>query len=116
MVQAEYNALVKLQPDMPLETYTGLSSVGPVSLLRNRTTWKGRSNRLLVLFHVTGHGSFRRTTQALGVDLNRGCRAMVPILDMYDHHGMAPNVEWRYDQRSLRHYRFASDWDAPNHL
>eukprot|EP00957_Ditylum_brightwellii_P014274 1074971-Ditylum_brightwellii.AAC.1 len=37
-----------------------------------------------------------------GVDLSKGCRAMSPILDMYDHHAK-PNVEWRYrsDQRAF---------------
>lgn len=34
-----------------------------------------------------------------GVDLSLGgCRAMVPILDMYDHHAR-PNVEWRYQSK-----------------
>jgi len=30
-----------------------------------------------------------------GVQLRKGCRAMSPILDMWDHHAK-PNVEWRY--------------------
>lgn len=31
-----------------------------------------------------------------GVDLSKGCRAMSPILDMWNHHAK-PNVEWKYD-------------------
>lgn len=34
-----------------------------------------------------------------GVDLKKGCRAMSPILDMWDHHAN-PNVEWKYDKDS----------------
>lgn len=34
--------------------------------------------------------------QTFGVDFTLGCRAMVPILDMYNHHA-TPNVEWRYE-------------------
>ena len=34
-----------------------------------------------------------------GVDLKKGCRAMSPILDMWDHHA-TPNVEWKYDRKS----------------
>jgi len=33
--------------------------------------------------------------QEAGVELGKGCRAMSPILDMWDHHAK-PNVEWRY--------------------
>ena len=32
-----------------------------------------------------------------GVDLTKGCRAMSPILDMWDHH-VNPNVLWTYDR------------------
>lgn len=31
-----------------------------------------------------------------GIHLEKGCRAMSPILDMWDHHAN-PNVEWRYN-------------------
>lgn len=31
----------------------------------------------------------------MGVNLTKGCHAMVPILDMYDHHPI-PNVGWEY--------------------
>jgi len=31
-----------------------------------------------------------------GIELEKGCRAMAPILDMWDHHAR-PNVEWKYD-------------------
>ena len=31
-----------------------------------------------------------------GVDLTKGCHAMVPILDMYNHHPN-PNVGWEYN-------------------
>jgi hypothetical protein len=34
-----------------------------------------------------------------GIDFKKGCRAMSPILDMWDHHA-APNVEWRYERDS----------------
>jgi hypothetical protein len=33
-----------------------------------------------------------------GVDFQKGCRAMSPILDMWDHHAK-PNVEWRYSSK-----------------
>ena len=33
-----------------------------------------------------------------GVDLSLGCRAMSPILDMWDHHSK-PNVDWMYDHQ-----------------
>ena len=33
-----------------------------------------------------------------GVQLQKGCRAMAPILDMWDHHAN-PNVEWKYDNQ-----------------
>jgi len=33
-----------------------------------------------------------------GVDLSRGCRAVSPILDMWDHHAQ-PNVDWKYSHR-----------------
>ena len=37
-----------------------------------------------------------------GVNLTKGCRAMSPILDLWDHHAV-PNVEWMYirDQRAF---------------
>jgi hypothetical protein len=34
--------------------------------------------------------------QVGGVNLTQGCRAMVPILDLYNHH-VNHNVDWRYD-------------------
>lgn len=34
--------------------------------------------------------------RSTGVNLTKGCRAMSPILDMWDHHA-SPNVDWRYD-------------------
>lgn len=34
--------------------------------------------------------------QVAGVNLTLGCRAMVPILDLYNHH-VHPNVDWKYD-------------------
>jgi len=34
--------------------------------------------------------------EKMGVNLTKGCHAMVPILDMYDHHPV-PNVGWKYD-------------------
>lgn len=34
-----------------------------------------------------------------GVDLKKGCRAMSPILDIWDHHAR-PNVEWRFDRNT----------------
>jgi hypothetical protein len=33
-----------------------------------------------------------------GVDISPGCRAMVPLLDLYNHHP-TPNVRWRYHDR-----------------
>jgi len=33
-----------------------------------------------------------------GVDLSKGCRAMSPILDTWDHHAK-PNVDWKYSHR-----------------
>ena len=39
---------------------------------------------------------YRETT---GVDFSKGCRAMVPVLDMYNHHAV-PNVEWKYDHET----------------
>ena len=33
-----------------------------------------------------------------GVDLSLGCRAMSPILDMWDHHSKS-NVDWNYDHK-----------------
>jgi hypothetical protein len=36
---------------------------------------------------------YKRST---GVDLSKGCRAMSPILDMWDHHA-SPNADWIYD-------------------
>jgi hypothetical protein len=37
--------------------------------------------------------------ERMGVDLTKGCHAMVPILDMYDHHPK-PNVGWEYDEKA----------------
>lgn len=33
-----------------------------------------------------------------GTSLQKGCRAMAPILDMYDHHAK-PNAQWHYDTK-----------------
>ncbi len=43
-----------------------------------------------------------------GVDFNKGCRAMSPILDMWDHHAK-PNVEWRYDTKKRAFVVFGAD-------
>jgi SET domain len=37
-----------------------------------------------------------RYNNEMGIDFSKGCRAMVPLLDMYNHHAK-PNVEWKYD-------------------
>ena len=91
MVMSEYKALEELQPDLPLETYQGF--------------------RVLVLSRSFGTGppgpdeakeatpldeELLSFNQSLGVDLTLGCRAMVPILDMYNHH-VLPNVAWRFE-------------------
>ena len=36
--------------------------------------------------------------RALGIDLRKGCRAMSPILDMWNSHAK-PNAEWKYSNR-----------------
>lgn len=60
--------------------------------------------RVLVMSRSFGTGKpegvtteqFDRYNNEMGIDFTKGCRAMVPLLDMYNHHAK-PNVEWRYD-------------------
>lgn len=47
-----------------------------------------------------------------GVDLKKGCRAMSPILDMWDHHAN-PNVEWFYQKNSRSFVIRALNEDIP---
>mmetsp|Transcript_14196 Transcript_14196/g.20273 ORF Transcript_14196/g.20273 Transcript_14196/m.20273 type:complete len:731 (+) Transcript_14196:70-2262(+) len=47
-----------------------------------------------------------------GVDLGKGCRAMSPILDMWDHHSNS-NVNWRYHGGKERAFLINSVTDIP---
>ena len=96
MVQSEYNALVKLQPDLPLETYQGFRI-----LVLSRSFGTGPPGHDETIDSMSLDRELVSYNKTLGVDLTRGCRAMVPILDMYNHHGISPNVEWRYDKRAF---------------
>lgn len=91
MVMSEYNALAKLQPDLPLETYQGFRV-----LVLSRSFATGPPGPDEVQVSTPLEDELLSYNQTLGVDLSLGCRAMVPILDMYNHH-VLPNVEWRYE-------------------
>lgn len=91
MVMSEYKALAKLQPDLPLETYQGFRV-----LVLSRSFGTGPPGRDEAKETTPLDEELLSYNQTLGVDLTLGCRAMVPILDMYNHH-VLPNVAWRYE-------------------
>jgi hypothetical protein len=95
MVQSEYQALREIEPDIPLETYQGFRV-----LVLSRSFGTGPPEMDEATSQIQLSAELEGYNQTLGVDLTSGCRAMVPILDMYNHHAN-PNVAWRYEKRAF---------------
>ena len=107
MIESEYSAFCKVSPSfkslIPEEDYIAMRlnvmsrSFGPgppgPEEDRGLTHSKGVSYNSL-------EEELAFYKKNAGVDLTKGCRAMSPILDMWDHHAK-PNVLWVYD-RTMR--------------
>lgn len=95
MILSEYKALVEVEPVLSFESYQrfrilvlsrSFGTGGPSGDDDDEAAGKDTLQQELALYNKT-----------VGVDLTLGCRAMVPILDMYNHHAVASNVNWRYN-------------------
>lgn len=96
-------AVVKAYQDMMDSEYKAFEDAS--DLFKEEISHKDYARmRVLVMSRSFGTGKpegvsdeeFERYNEEMGIDLTKGCRAMVPLLDMYNHHAK-PNVEWKYD-------------------
>lgn len=108
------HAVARAYRDMVHSEYRALSSSGYYPSLKENMYTR---LRILVLSRSFGTGApteseqqkdqaasslqeeLQHYNETFGIDFTLGCRAMVPILDMYNHHA-TPNIEWRYQDGS----------------
>jgi SET domain len=95
MVHSEYQAVREIEPDLPMETYQGFRVI-----VLSRSFGTGPPGEDEGTSQIQLAAELEGYNQTLGVDLSLGCRAMVPILDMYNHHAN-PNLAWRYENREF---------------
>ena len=96
-------AVIKAYQDMMESEYNGFAFESEA--FKEQITIKDYLRiRVLVMSRSFGTGKpegvsteqLDQYNDEMGIDFTKGCRAMVPLLDMYNHHAK-PNVEWRYD-------------------
>jgi len=88
MIESEYNAFAAVS-DIFKEEVNRNDYVRMRVLVMSRSFGTGKPNGV-------PEEEFQKYQDEMGIDLTKGCRAMVPLLDMYNHHAK-PNVEWKYD-------------------
>lgn len=89
-VNEEYEALAKASVDFQSQINYEQYQVARLNVMtRSFGTGKVHTNE-------AGENEIAYYQKVAGVDLSHGCHAMVPVLDMYDHHAQ-PNVGFSYN-------------------
>lgn len=98
MITSEYNAFSRVSPNF--ESYIDLDTYTVMRLnVMSRSFGTGPPSAYEEMKDQTSYAikeELIRYEEKAGVNLTNGCRAMSPILDMWDHHAN-PNVKWMYD-------------------
>jgi hypothetical protein len=96
MVRSEYSAFTFVSPTFRSQITEKQYQTMRVNVL-SRSFGPGPPSSEEALQNQTMDEELLDYTLRVGaVVLNKSCHAMVPILDMYDHHPW-PNVNWKYD-------------------
>ena len=95
MLRSEYNALTdashKFASQVTEEQYKAMRVI-----VMSRSFGAGKPGAEEALPDQPMDTELEMYQEKMGLNLTKGCHAMVPILDMYDHHPV-PNVGWEYD-------------------
>ena len=101
MISAEYDAFCKVSQEF--KSYSNANAYTAMRLnVISRSFGPGPPGLEEEIVGIHGTKTLKEEImlyeKEAGVYLNKGCRAMSPILDMWDHHAK-PNVNWRYHQK-----------------
>lgn len=95
MVRSEYSALTFVSPTFASQVTEQQYQTMRVNVL-SRSFSPGPPPPEEALANQTIDEELQGYKSRMGVALEKGCHAMVPMLDMYDHHPW-PNVKWKYE-------------------
>ena len=97
MIQSEYNAFSSVSSEFASQISEDMYKTMRVHVM-SRSFGPGPPGPEESSPNVSLESELELYQVTVGVDLKKGCRAMVPMLDMYDHHP-SPNVNWKYNGR-----------------
>jgi hypothetical protein len=95
MLRSEYSAFTHISPTFASQITEKQYQTMRVNVL-SRSFGSGPPSPKEALQNQTMDEELLDYESRMGIVLNKSCHAMVPILDMYDHHPW-PNVNWGYD-------------------